>query len=222
VAIDSKIPPQVPPASQPRKPTGWLRAQQEAIRTRGNRPFEFTSIKIEGEPLSVTILRERRATLTIHFLDSSCFVKMFVAESGSGVLRSFMMDIQDNRKSISVLAQVEERSALQRRFRNRQLSSAAFRSAVSNLDEIGFFWLRVLIDEAVVQSAFGIIARHALRSLDALQLASALAMQEELEPEDNLLFIAADGRLLTAAIAEGLAVWNPETSAPPSSPPPVN
>jgi len=147
---------------------------------------------------------------------------MFVDEPGSRVLRSFMLDVQDSRKSISVLAQVEARSAIQRRFRNRELSPAAFRAAVSDLDEIGFFWLRVLIDQAVVQSSFGIIERHALRSLDALQLASALAMQDELDLEDDLLFIAADARLLAAAAAEGLAVWNPESSAPPSSPPPVN
>jgi hypothetical protein len=35
-----------------RKPTGWLRAQQEAIRARGNKPFEFTPIQIDDDPLS--------------------------------------------------------------------------------------------------------------------------------------------------------------------------
>jgi hypothetical protein len=50
--------------AEPRKPLsnslGWLREQQEAIRKRGNIPMEFTPIKIKGEPLSMTIIRERR------------------------------------------------------------------------------------------------------------------------------------------------------------------
>ncbi len=37
-----------------------LQAQREAIRARGNQPIEWNPITITGEPLSVTILRERR------------------------------------------------------------------------------------------------------------------------------------------------------------------
>jgi len=43
-----------------RKPTGWLREQRETIRARGNKPIEWNPITIKGEPLSVTIIRERR------------------------------------------------------------------------------------------------------------------------------------------------------------------
>jgi len=38
----------------------WLRQAQQAIRERGVKPFEFTPITITGEPLSETIIRERR------------------------------------------------------------------------------------------------------------------------------------------------------------------
>ncbi len=37
-----------------------LKAQREAIRARGNQPIEWNPITIQGEPLSVTIIRERR------------------------------------------------------------------------------------------------------------------------------------------------------------------
>ena len=43
-----------------KQPLSWFREQQEAIRKRGNTQIEFTPIKIKGEPLSVTIIRERR------------------------------------------------------------------------------------------------------------------------------------------------------------------
>ena len=65
----------------------------------------------------------------------------------------------------------------------------------------------------------GVITRHALRSLDALQLSSAMALRDEIDEEDNVLFIACDNRLLNAAKSEGFAIWNPEISAAPPAPP---
>jgi hypothetical protein len=38
----------------------WLRDAQQTIRNHGASPFEFTPISITGEPLSETIIRERR------------------------------------------------------------------------------------------------------------------------------------------------------------------
>jgi hypothetical protein len=43
-----------------KQPLSWFREQQEAIRKRNLPRFEFTPIKIKGESLSQTIIRERR------------------------------------------------------------------------------------------------------------------------------------------------------------------
>ncbi len=96
------------------------------------------------------------------------------------------------------------------------------RAATIKLNLISSIWVRHAIDESVIDFASGVIARHALRSLDALQLASALSIREGLESDEDLLFIATDERLLRAASAEGIPTWNPETSAPPAPFPPVN
>jgi hypothetical protein len=37
-----------------------LRAQIDAIRARGHQPIRFRPIRVKGEPVSVTIIRERR------------------------------------------------------------------------------------------------------------------------------------------------------------------
>jgi hypothetical protein len=37
-----------------------LRAQMAEVRARGNQPIQWNPITIKGEPLSVTIIRERR------------------------------------------------------------------------------------------------------------------------------------------------------------------
>jgi hypothetical protein len=38
----------------------WLREQIDAIRARGQRPIQFHPIHVKGEPVSMTIIRERR------------------------------------------------------------------------------------------------------------------------------------------------------------------
>jgi hypothetical protein len=62
----------------------------------------------------------------------------------------------------------------------------------------------VELSRGVVLRARALLLRHPLRSGDAIQLASALFLQEALgEP---VRFAAYDQRLLTAAAAEGLTV----------------
>ncbi len=38
----------------------WLREQIDAIRARGHQPIQFHPIHVKGEPVSMTIIRERR------------------------------------------------------------------------------------------------------------------------------------------------------------------
>ena len=67
---------------------------------------------------------------------------------------------------------------------------------------------RVILSDAPVHiRARDLVNRHALRTLDALQLASALQATETLGAPMG--FISADNSLLTAATAEGLAIDNP-------------
>jgi predicted nucleic acid-binding protein len=54
---------------------------------------------------------------------------------------------------------------------------------------------------------------HNLNATDALHLQVALEVHSHLHRQENaLLFFAADRRLLRAAQAEGLAIFNPEVS----------
>jgi len=160
---------------------------------------------------------------TIRFLESSSLIKIFIHEVASPVLRAFVDASGNDLNAFSLLAEVEVRSALHRRLRNHQITNRQLRIAMANLDWVLQTWVRVPLNERVVRSASGVIASHALRSLDALQLASALMLREQ--PYflgHEFLFIAADTRLLAAASAEALPIWNPETSAPPAPFPPVN
>jgi predicted nucleic acid-binding protein len=140
-------------------------------------------------------------------------------EAASRILREYLRKYADDAKASSTLGQVEARSAIQRRLRNLEFDLDAASTALSDLEQVSGLWVRIAMDDRVINFASGVISRHALRSLDALQLASARALREELDESDDLLFIACDKRLLTAATAEHLTVWNPETSSVPPIPP---
>ena len=69
------------------------------------------------------------------------------------------------------------------------------------------------VNQIVIDLAGDLIERLALRTLDAIQLATALAARQFLVTRGfpEIVFIAADDRLLQAAAAEGLATENPNT-----------
>ncbi len=70
------------------------------------------------------------------------------------------------------------------------------------------------LTQAVVERSMNIIDRQNLRALDAVQLASALVVQQALKSSDSLVFIASDKKLLDAAMAEHLHIWDPASDAP--------
>ena len=79
--------------------------------------------------------------------------------------------------------------------------------------EVGSDWVRALLD---VQSPIVFTARqmanlHPLRAYDAVQLATAWSLNQDLvnDGESPLTFICADDRLLAVAQAEGLHTDNP-------------
>ncbi len=72
--------------------------------------------------------------------------------------------------------------------------------------------LRKMIEQPVIPSvleaANGLVDRHFLRALDAVQLGSAVVVRD-LMSAPNMRFIASDHALLSAAEQEGFATWDP-------------
>jgi hypothetical protein len=66
-------------------------------------------------------------------------------------------------------------------------------------------------EDALVFTSLPLIEHHSINATDALVLRSALDLADTLRPTGNdLVLVASDARLLRAAGAEGLAVFNPE------------
>jgi predicted nucleic acid-binding protein len=128
------------------------------------------------------------------YLDASALVKLATPEAETDALRA-ELDTYDVRVT-SRLATVEVARALRR----RGAASAGLGDAVAE----AFTGLAVVeLDEAIAGRA-GRIDPPTLRSLDAIHLASALAMRSELGA-----LVTYDARLADAARAAGLEVIAP-------------
>ena len=126
------------------------------------------------------------------YLDSSAFVKLIVEETESAALRTFLAGSKGRRVS-SALIRTESLRAV------RQLGPEALatvREGLRRLDVIG-------IDDRILDAA-GILEAQVLRSLDAIHMATALAVGDDLE-----VIVTYDERMVKAARLMGLATATP-------------
>jgi len=138
-------------------------------------------------------------------------MKLFVAEAGSPEIVHLAESSSLGEVSVSALAAVEVRSAIRRRERAGDITQTHAVSAIASLAAELRRVIEHQVTEAVLTRAETIIDRHTLRTLDALQLATALLANEQLPGDESMEFVCSDSRLLEAASLEGLAAWNPET-----------
>ena len=147
----------------------------------------------------------------IYFLDTSALAKRYLSERGSNRLRR-LLDRKEDIFYQTFLTPLEVASALYRRLRSREISPAELsfllRAYVAHCHED---YLLLPYSDALMDRASALIARNALRALDALQLASALELRDSLPAEAHpLAFLSADDRLLEAAREEHFQAENPE------------
>lgn len=148
----------------------------------------------------------------LYFLDSSALVKRYVTEVGSGWIDQIFDPGASNQLIIARITWVEVLSALARRQREGNLApddtAQAIRAFRFDLDTR---YRTVEMDALLVDAAGDLVMRHPLRAYDAVQLASALRVQQGLAQVQvpPLTFVCADDRLIAIAQAEGLSANNP-------------
>jgi hypothetical protein len=118
---------------------------------------------------------------------------------------------------ISSLSIIETISILNRRRNEVGIPTWAFRSALRGvLEELRTFSHALLIDDQLLLSSTRYAIAHHIHSADAIHLTILLTLQATaIASGDELLCLAADGRLIRAARTEGLTVINPEADEPP-------
>jgi len=152
--------------------------------------------------------------LTDYFLDSSALTKLYHQESGTWQVQLIAASA-GSRITISRLATVEIRSSFAIKVRNRVTTRPV------GLDLLRRFQRDVLskrfdvtqVSDADFDLAGTLVERyafdHRLRSLDALQLATAVQLWRAGRLD---YFVAADKVLCEVAALEGMAVINPDVT----------
>ena len=122
------------------------------------------------------------------YFDSSALIKMVHGEAESPALKEWLLESAGPRHVSSELARIEVIRACRRHFAD---ALALTRAHLASLDVVAL--TPDILDDAAE------LSDPSLRSLDAIQLASALVIREELTA-----FVCYDRRLYAAAAAAGL------------------
>jgi predicted nucleic acid-binding protein len=137
----------------------------------------------------------------MRYFDASALAKIYVQEPDSMAVRRLM---RGGGIATSRLSHVAIVSALARRSHEGAFAAADRDRAVAALNAHLEAWVIVELTPALSAEAQRLLVRHALRSGDAVQLASCLYLQRELG--QCVPLIAFDDRLNHAARAEGLSL----------------
>lgn len=138
----------------------------------------------------------------MRFWDSSAVVPLCLTEPTSKQIQKILR--QDEDIVVWWASRIECLSAFERRRREGILPAEATLNAKSVLASLASGWSEVLPSELVRRRAERLLATHALRAADALQLAAALIWAEE-APE-ALELISFDQNLREGASKEGFIV----------------
>ncbi len=126
------------------------------------------------------------------YLDSSAFVKLVVEEAESATLRTFLTG-RDSRRVSSALLRTETLRAV------RHLGPDALATAREGLRRVDLIGM----DDRILDAA-GTLEPQVLRTLDAIHLATALAVGDDLEA-----IVTYDQRMVDAARLIGLTTATP-------------
>ncbi len=129
-------------------------------------------------------------------------VKLYVRETGSREVQQWTRDAQVI--ATSRITYVEMRAALARKWRDKTLVPKAYRVILHHVDEDWESTSVVEITGNLSKQASFLAEKHALRGLDAIQLASAVVLRKE--GNRDISFACFDVHLAAAARKEGLVV----------------
>ena len=152
------------------------------------------------------------APVAVHYLGSSALVKRYALERGTGWVRTLCDDIAST-VVMAHIGLVEIAAALAGKQRGGHLAPTQYEQLVAELMlDAQSKYVLVRVTESIVDKAVDLTRQNRLRGYDAVHLACALSVNRVLldRHQSPLTLVAADGDLLAAAHASGLATYNPD------------
>ncbi|MEM6281732.1 MAG: type II toxin-antitoxin system VapC family toxin [Chloroflexota bacterium] len=149
--------------------------------------------------------------MSSYFIDSSALVKRYMPETGTVWIRNITAQQSGNDIFVAQITVVEILSAISRVYHDGDIDRHTLQSFRRLVERHMQSQYRVLaLSNAIVTQALDLQENHRLRAYDAVQLASALALQHRAAAVGAAItFIASDTRLLQAASSERLQTDTP-------------
>ena len=152
------------------------------------------------------------------YFDASALAKRYTDEVGSDKIDFFFDNAPLECLSCLTLGAIEVFWICVRKRNDNRITSHQFERATTHLrhevidNQSGF--KTIAVPDSLVWDSIRLIETHSLNSVDAMVLRSALDTATELRStDDRLVLVASDQRLLRAARAQGLQVFNPEVDS---------
>jgi len=150
--------------------------------------------------------------MAAYFLDTSAVVKRYIQETGSTWVRAIADPLASHLIYLARITDVEVTSAVIRRQRGGTLAAPAVTATLRQFRQDLVLGYRIIgITSGLLSAATLLVEKHGLRAYDAVQLASAVGLnnQRVAAGTDAVTLVSADQELNAAAIAEGLSVDDP-------------
>ena len=149
------------------------------------------------------------------YFDASALAKRYIEEVGSGKIDFLFENVPLWRLLCLTVGAAEVFWICIRKRNDGRINVNQFTQSTGHLDhEIinnQSDFRTISVPDSLVWSSMNLIETHSLNSVDAMVLRSALDIATELRSTGNVLvLVASDQRLLRAAQAEGLQIFNPE------------
>ena len=141
--------------------------------------------------------------MSLYYFDASALVKLYVAEAHGERVRQTAA--RADQIACSLIAYIETRAAFARRHRVKELSVAEFERAKRDFDRDWQVFSALSIDTELARQAADFAERFALRSYDAIHLASADRLRRETGNE--MSFACFDKALNGAAESIGMRLF---------------
>lgn len=146
--------------------------------------------------------------MTTYYVDTSALAKRYIIETGTNWIRGLLTPSSGHVIVDSDFTPIEIFSLLSRILREKKMSLPDITNLrQSFLAHHQVDYLSVPIEQSTLVQARNLVTKYPLRPPDAIQLACALDAAKTLGVP--ITFLCADNDLLSAAVAEGFSVDNP-------------
>ncbi len=144
-----------------------------------------------------------------YYADSSVLVKRHVQEIGTEWAKSLL---ENNLIITAEMSIVEVYSALNRRVREGSITPEDYAHIMTDFSALCTITYKLVqLSSPIIERTKLLLERYPLRAYDAVQLASALVINDAFLKQKlpALIFLSADQRLLSVAHHEGLSTDDP-------------